>query len=584
MKIKNIALTLAVAGVSLTSCSDFLDTTPDTRVYLQNAEQLRQLMVDGYTSNSYANLCELSTDNIVDNNSPGTDGTIYNRASYDIADDQIFAWEDVDLSSGSDTPSGIWSGCYGAIASVNAVLEKANKWIADGVYDDGSAISSTDMEKLRAVKGEALLSRAYHHWLLTNIFCMPWRGEAQSAQEVGLPYITAPETTVKPHYERPSLLETYQMIEADLLEGLELVNDEIYKVPKYHFNKQAAHAFAARFFLYKRDYPKVVEYATAAFKGNDPASMMNDIWDQTDFYYISDMGRYATSIERPGNWLIFPTYTQFWRRFVSSGRYACNRDAMRATIQGPGPSWYRCQYRNSRNITFAMHPAFNGMCGSAGGSEYGAYYAGNAFEQFEYTDKIAGIGYTHGVRAEFTAEETLLARAEAYVFMGEIELAFQDLKTFNDGMMTENVRTKDSRVTELTPESIESFYTAGGYVYNNDTTGYGIMKEFHIDEVCPSEYKVSEANMPYLHCVEHFRRINLIHTGQRWFDIKRYGFEITHNQGRRASYTLRVLDPRWAIQVPNEVLTAGFEANKREKMSSMPESRAISSSEYVKVD
>ena len=124
MKLKYIAILVAVALTSLTSCKDFLDKVPDTRVYLNNVEQLRQLMVDGYMASSYACVAELSSDNVIDNNSPSDDGVIYNLSAYDISDNQLYAWQDVDLASGNDTPSGVWSGCYGAIAVCN---------LADGV-------------------------------------------------------------------------------------------------------------------------------------------------------------------------------------------------------------------------------------------------------------------------------------------------------------------------------------------------------------------------------------------------------------------------------------------------------------------
>jgi len=51
-------------------------------------------------------------------------------------------------------------------------------------------------------------------------------------------------------------------------------------------------------------------------------------------------------------------------------------------------------------------------------------------------------------------------------------------------------------------------------------------------------------------------------------DIKRYGIEITHIQGTNAPKTLIVNDPRLAIQLPQEVILAGLEANPRPSASS----------------
>lgn len=62
----------------------------------------------------------------------------------------------------------------------------------------GGALNETQT----SIKGEALLIRAYGHFLLANIFCEAYRGPELSKTLLGIPYIKKPETTVKPHYER----------------------------------------------------------------------------------------------------------------------------------------------------------------------------------------------------------------------------------------------------------------------------------------------------------------------------------------------------------------------------------------------
>ncbi|MBR5101756.1 MAG: RagB/SusD family nutrient uptake outer membrane protein, partial [Muribaculaceae bacterium] len=535
---KNIALLACGALLSLTSCNDFLDKVPDTRVDLTSVEQLRELLVDGYMFYNIAVVGELSSDNVIDNNSPSDKGVRYNLSAYDVADDEIFAWEDVKMGMGSDSPSGIWEACYHAIAAANAVLERAE------VMETQGTLTPSDKEKLQAVKGEALLIRAFHHFVLTNVFCMPYRGDALSQNDPGVPYITKPETEVKPMYERGTVTETYKKIEDDLLAGLPLINDAIYEVPKYHFNRAAANADAARFYLYKRDDEKVEEYATAAFKGNDPATICSDGWKQNDFYYIRDIGRYFTSVNRTNVMMLISSYSTAWRRFLGY-RYAPNREAKRATIQGPGPSWENCMYQNTRTKeVFAMNPCFMSVCGVAGGQEYGTYFAGTSFEQFEYTDKIQGIGYCHNVQAEFTTEQTLLDRAEAYLFLGNVDAAFNDLKVWDDARQ-DNTQKSTSSAVPLTKALIEKFYKK-----YEESGNYGIAKPIHLDEVYPHDkYHVTEAIEPYLQCVQHYRRIETVHTGKRWFDIKRYGLELTHKIGASRTETLKTLDPRYAIQI-----------------------------------
>ena len=217
MKLRYKILFIAVALIGLSSCKDFLDTVPDTRVYLVNLDQLSELLVSGYMDSNYALVGELSSDNVIDNNSPSDDGVRYHLSFYSQADEQVYAWEDVDLDiSSSDTPSGVWSGCYGAIALANAVLEKTDEFESTGMIE-GEPITPTDQARINAIKGEADMIRAYHHFILAQIFCMPWRGETLSASLPGIPYTTSPEKELDPKYDRGTLKQTYDMIEADLL-------------------------------------------------------------------------------------------------------------------------------------------------------------------------------------------------------------------------------------------------------------------------------------------------------------------------------------------------------------------------------
>ena len=49
----------------------------------------------------------------------------------------------------------------------------------------------------------------------------------------------------------------------------------------------------------------------------------------------------------------------------------------------------------------------------------------------------------------------------------------------------------------------------------------------------------------------------------RWNDIKRYGIEYSHARSGKADDELLVNDPRRAVQIPQEVIAAGLEANPR---------------------
>lgn len=572
---------LIMAGVALlamSSCSDFLDKPSDTRVTLTNTEQLRMLMTSAYPAYNYALICELSTDNFIDNNSPSIDGVRYNFNAYNRNDDEAFAWEDIRSVSDSDSPSELWEGYYNSIATCNAVLEKVEEFEKNG---ENSA-------KLQAVKGEALVTRAYSHFMLANLFCMPYRGPELSKQYPGIPYSTKPETTVKPHYERGTLAETYDNIQRDLEEGLPLIDDAIYEIPKYHFNKQAAYTFASRFYLFKRDYPKVLECANTVFGGADadPMPYMTDIWAQTNLNYAHEYNRYYVNSIHARNFLLISTYS-IWQRHLSYHyRYTVNRNGMRGSVQGPGPTWEKCRYQiTSLGWTFSLHPCFMAMW-SSGGQEYGVWWAGTAGEQFEITDKIAGIGYAHQVLAEFTGEEALLNRAEAKLFLGDIDGSLADLGVWEAAHRNCPNVESDGRMDPWSKEIVWNFYTKAEekYLRNtrperrellgnkyNDSIYFEIAKPIHIDDVYPvAQYHNSPEINPYLQCIQHFRRIEFFLRGIRWFDIKRLGLSYNHVIGKDARVeTLNaqvsggILDRRLAFQIPNEIIAAGIDPNER---------------------
>ena len=127
MKLQKL-LYIGVAGlVSLTSCSDFLDHLPDNRIDPQNPKQLQLMLVDGYVNYDYATMCELSSDNMVDNHAPDANGVTYEATgSNDPILDQFFAWEDANMSSKQDSPTAVWQGCYHAIAVAKHAMKKVN--------------------------------------------------------------------------------------------------------------------------------------------------------------------------------------------------------------------------------------------------------------------------------------------------------------------------------------------------------------------------------------------------------------------------------------------------------------------------
>lgn len=561
MKINRLSYTIFGSVLllgSLTACEDYLDTTPDTRVEINTPEQVRLLLVDAYSNANYGTMLEMSSDNIIDNNSPDENGMRYNLDYRNVNDLRAFCFEEANSELDDDSPSYIWERCYHSIAVCNEALKAIEKLEAAGRGDEVSA-----------QKGEALVSRAYHHFILANVFCLPYRGPELSKQILGIPYMTEPETKVLVHYERLPLNEVYQRIEDDLLAGLPLIDDSSYDVPKYHFNTKAANAFAARFYLFSRRYKEAEAYASVALGGTIDKNLniiaegspeLRKYWRTAYTNADAKVAAYCTA-DDAANLMLIATNSTYNRS--RGGRFSINRDAKAATYYGHGPAW------NTDYTHYYCHPCYSGNMYIRASQEYGIFFT-KCLEFFEYSDKVARIGYCHIIRCEFTAEEALLTRAEARIWLGKEQEAINDLQTWE--LNRENNPVSGVQYRPVNRSTIDAFYGDHEWIDSRDQNkgdvGYviknGIVKPLNIDLVHPSEeytYKPSMENL--LQCVLHFRRIETCEDGMRWFDIRRYGIEITHKFGADGSVTLKWDDSRRCLQIPAEVMASGLKPNDR---------------------
>ena len=536
MKKYIFGLSMMALGLLFASCEDKLDEVPDNRTEIDTPKKVQLLLVSGYPQAVPAVICELSGDNFVDNNvvKPGI-----HRAPYSDFHEEAYKWEDINNygTGEDDTPYQVWEQYYFGIATANHAIAAMKEMSSDPAKDPELAHSW----------GEAHVLRAYLHFVLVNVFSEAYKDDAKSSQDAGIPYVTDPEVTVNVNYGdsefRHSVKETYDLIEKDLLEGIDLIDDSKYKVPAYHFNHNAAHAFAARFYLYKRQYDKVIEHANAAL-GSNAASMMRK-WSAISTNTIDAMLNSYNDETAPCNFLLQSTYS-LQDRLLSAIRFVINDGnktekvkSSKNAVYGSGPNW-------SNRL-----PAYDGKIYRYGENDDGSWLF-RVYEYFEYDDKIAGIGWVHIIYQPFTAEETLLCRAEAELYLGQTAAALADLNTWT---------TSKNVTAELTQSQINKFY--GG-----DPTTSDYVEEINPDKMS-SEFKVLTGDEFYmLHCILHFRRIETMFEGLRWFDIKRYGITVHHAyrgpQDRDITHDyLKWNDPRRVLQIPNNVITAGYPSTDR---------------------
>jgi len=539
-------------SIVFTACEDKLDEDPDSRwIKIDTPEKVSELLTSGYPKSVPAVVCELMGDNLVDNNVvvPAT-----HNDAYDDFHEEAYKWENINSYSSDtdDTPLEVWDKYYFGIATANHAIA-AMREMSDNPANDPQISYSW---------GEAHLMRAYFHFILVNFFAEAYKDETKSMQDWGIPYVTSVEEVVRVDYAKPEfrkkVAEVYQLIEKDILEGIDLIDDSKYKVPAYHFNRNAAYAFAARFYLFKRDYKNCLKYANLALGANPSTSLRK--WASMSANTINTLLNAYNDEKAACNYLLLTTYS-LQDRMLSACRYAINSGANKVNVkmadtgkdsivnipatkdlvyEGGGPNW-------SSRV-----PAFDGKIFRwSAGSEYGSWLF-RVYEYFEYTNKIAGIGYVHIIYQPFTAEETLLCRAEAKLYLGDRDGAIQDLDAWTASKMID---------TQLTQTNINRKYagTPANNIYVND---------MHPDKMS-SEFKVLTGDdLNVLNCILHFRRIETMFEGQRWFDIKRYGITVTHVYRAPKDYyaTCDVLqwdDPRRVVQIPYNAIDAGYPSTDR---------------------
>lgn len=527
-KIYNTLFIVALASALGLSGCNFLDQNPDMRASIDTKKKVQLLLVSAYTNASFGPICEYSSDQVIDNNAPDKTGHMMNANPLDKMYDEIFAWEAVKSDGNQDSPKFIWDGCYSAIATCNQALKAIEQLEAQGINMD-------------CEKGEALVSRAYHHFILVNVFCQAWKDSTLSKQDLGITYMTEPETKVAPHYERGTVTETYKHIQEDIEAGLPLIDDSYYTVPRYHFNSKAAHAFAARFYLFTRQWEKAVNAANVVLTTDDAVTLAM-LYDSKTAYALNDAKQEQLQFidpNAPCNLLINTTMSQQPYALIPDyGRYYHNGAARDYSTLGSGPCW-KSQFPGWHHWQFDQN--------------YGTFCA-KAYWLFEYTDKVNGYGYIHGVTRAFTTNETLLCRAEAKVFLNDLQGATNDFRLWCQGYNTGRMDTLQDGNVDLTMEKILKFYAP--------TVSKYFVPELHNTDMSP-EFIVTEDQKPYVWCALHFRRIETQNDGLRWFDLKRYGIEITHQRGSEPVRTLIWNDDRRAIQLPVDVRIAGMTPNPR---------------------
>lgn len=498
MKVINkylIKLAIVCSFFILIGCDDFLSEIPDNRTTIDSQDKIAQLITGAYSEGNYQMMASIMSDNAeqkVENVGDRMQRTFYN-------------WEDATtFETDRDSPTFFWNSTYEAIAQANQAL-----------------LSISELENeidLQAEKGEALLARAYGHFMIANFWCKRY-DSATANSDLGIPYILTPETSLLQNYERGTLLNVYELIEKDLIEGFSLVQNS-YDNPDFHFTKAAAAAFAARFYLYKgEEWDNVIKYASIAV--TNPQSQLRNMVSYRPLTYDQNRLLYP-SVDEPSNLLIVSTSSLWQRSFASTNFGMSIRKANDLFFAAAGNPF-------DKNWAYAVY-----------GTDV-VYNFPKYAEYFRITNQSAGIGQPFTGIILFDRDEAILNRAEAYVMNEDYVNALIDLNIF----ISKKTLNYDASTDILTEDLIISQYPP----VVNEFTPY---------------YSINEKQTSFVKFISEMKRRESYHEGLRWFDIKRFDLEVSHSVSR--SGTPNILpkgDNRRLLNIPKNALKFGLVDNPR---------------------
>lgn len=491
---------------------------------------------------NYSWIAELMSDNVIDVTAPHLPYHPGERQiesseqaeAWNAMDDYLFRFEKAPQTPyQNDSPAKVWREYYASIAQANRVLQSV-------AFFEQQA-DNASIETLKAARAEALLQRAYLHFVLVNLFAQSYQGNEANETNTGIPYMEEVVEEVGQEVPALSVGQVYAKIQRDLEEALGALESLEGVTSKYRFTPQAAHAFAARFYLYTRQWQKVVEHANAVLGTTQEQlrSVMVNFAAFSDLQYASDFTAAWQSEENATNLMLNDTYSSLGRLLMSS-RYAFAGLAARKAFMFFNTPLYPRYYVNT--MGFLSGKLF-------GMGNYSRLFPMEIGETFELVDEEVGVGYSHHIMRRFEAQELLLERAEAHLMSGNLQAAKQDLMDWWN-LQYDSFTEEDKSnypMNYMTEDIFDSYFAKDRSDFT--PTDWSFTANISPDYVIPTEA------WPVMNCLEMFRRYETVGSGLRFFDLKRWGMEYSHFVGpENTEIKLAWNDARRAVQVPWDAL------------------------------
>lgn len=342
MNIKYYLLGIAAFTVTLLSgCNDFLDITPTGKVIPKTGEQYRNLLTYSYKYfPKDRGLTTLRSDEMAL-------GKAYtSELDYNTYFD-IWRWNDD--APATTTASFGWRRYYHAIYTANYIISHRNN------------ITQASKEEINQLVGEAYMMRAYCHFLLVNLYALPYTHTDPDTTR-GVPVMTDANVNIVP---KSSKLQTvYTQILKDIDAAAENLNVEKWETGKnYRFNVISAQALRARVYLYMGKWQQALDAAMAVIKAhgaledlNSSKVLPNDYQSVESIVALEQiMPNDYSVIGRPSASLL----TMYGTGDLRKNMYYKRITSSASTLTKGGSEQYNCTFRSAEFYLIAAEAEAN---------------------------------------------------------------------------------------------------------------------------------------------------------------------------------------------------------------------------------
>lgn len=256
---------MIVSLFCLAGCSSFLEEYSQDLAYIQSYEDLDELLLGnayfdrftcntwqftGTTGEQYYPWVHVSGDEL----QQITEGTWVSSGpawtAYGYFTWQYRVYQDPD-GNGSWSENGDFEKLYAHINACNMILEEARAFENDA--------NETVQENVNRIKGECYFLRGSLYFLLANFYGKPYDA-ATAATDPAVP-LKLSNYVEDVYFQRNSVAEIYEQVEADLLEAERLLQ-EVPKKSIYRADVHATRLMLSRMYLYMCDYENAMKYAS----------------------------------------------------------------------------------------------------------------------------------------------------------------------------------------------------------------------------------------------------------------------------------------------------------------------------------